>query len=512
MIDTIILRVHNVMKYETLIKRLELDSMKNGGFTTETAKVDADEVKRLRGMGYKKPKEIIEILRMNKSGDFLVKTQVGKQMNASNHYAFTYFINWTKDHIEFNFSVPKYKYGSNVLMFVEHYVDRDYNYPQCSTLEHNIRRAPDFIMQFIRYFLRKEFPLDKIDFSDVEVNRIDVCFNQMFRTRDEALKYLEYQKRLKKKYAKEEEGVMREYATSLMYTTKRYSAKIYHKGSEYRNNDYKEHLKINKEKGRDYFRTEKFQMFADRMLRYELTMRNTQMNYLHKHNIFRKECPFFQADYKCYLRVMNVKQKNDRIAKKIGSLPDAEKDEYAKNHPYEKISGDDKKVFKYISNILESRTFFMLEVDEETKMYNKKSVPYVCKKAKFGTLIIKLCLEKLLSFMEEFKITELKDEQHVKAAIERVNNIGRNTLPTAEMMKFYDLLQRYGSFKEAAKYAGISRATFYRYKSRFKRIGVSETSLKPVDNYAIPEHNHNLKEYHSTMLSQDTLLRGIKIC
>jgi hypothetical protein len=52
---------------------------------------------------------------------------------------------------------------------------------------------------------------------------------------------------------------LREYSTSLMYVTKRYSAKIYHKGSEYEKNDLKEHLKINKEKGQEYFKTKSFQ-------------------------------------------------------------------------------------------------------------------------------------------------------------------------------------------------------------------------------------------------------------
>ena len=68
---------------------------------------------------------------------------------------------------------------------------------------------------------------------------------------------------------------MRDYATSLMYKTKRYSAKIYHKGREYERNDLKEHLRINKERGMQYFKTEQYQALADKMLRYELTYRLT---------------------------------------------------------------------------------------------------------------------------------------------------------------------------------------------------------------------------------------------
>lgn len=72
-----------------------------------------------------------------------------------------------------------------------------------------------------------------------------------------------------------------------MYTTQRYSEKIYHKGSEYKKNDLKHHRRINNEKGVQIFNIEKIQDFADRILRYELTLRNEELNYLFKTNLFR---------------------------------------------------------------------------------------------------------------------------------------------------------------------------------------------------------------------------------
>lgn len=509
MIDTLILRLHNLRKYDTLLRRLEVKN--NPGFSAETAKVDNEEVRKLRGMGYNSPKQIIGILKINKTGEFLVKTQVGKQMNASNHYAFTYFVNWTKDYIEFNFSVPKYKYGSNVLMFIEHQRDRDFGYSYCSTMNYNIEKAPSFIISFIKQFLRNEFVLDKIDFRDLEINRIDVCFNQVFSSKQDALKYLEYQKRLKKKYAHDEEGVMREYATSLMYVTKRYSAKIYHKGSEYTSNDLKEHLKINKEKGREYFNTEKFQKFSDRMLRYELTIRNSYLNYLFKNNLFRKNCPHFQIDYKSYLRVANSMQKNDRISKKIGTLEGSAKELYQKANPYEKIDKNDRMTYKYVSKLLNSKTYFMLDVGERTELYNTKKVEYTRDRARFCKEIISLCLDKLLEFIKEFQIKELPDEDKIVALIEHKNTYYQSSLPKSEMIYFYSLLQKYGSFKEAGKYSGLSRATLYRYKKRFKEIGISETAIKPLDSYSLPVGYIDFKNYHSFLMLDTNLLRGIRI-
>jgi hypothetical protein len=73
---------------------------------------------------------------------------MGKQMNASNHYAFTYFVHWTKDYIEYQFFYSKYTFGSNILMFVEHLHDRDYFFFQNSTVEHNVQRVPKLLMAF----------------------------------------------------------------------------------------------------------------------------------------------------------------------------------------------------------------------------------------------------------------------------------------------------------------------------------------------------------------------------
>src|SRR5205085_12548093 len=137
----------------------------------------------------------------------------------------------------------------------------------------NINESYDLLISFLRKFFHWEFMMCTVQFTDVEINRIDVCFNQVFKSKDDALLYLEYQKRLKKKYARDENGVMRGYETSLMYVTSRYSAKIYHKGTEYEKHDKKEHLKYNKEKATQYFKTEKLQAIADRVLRYELTLR-----------------------------------------------------------------------------------------------------------------------------------------------------------------------------------------------------------------------------------------------
>lgn len=508
MIDTVILRIHDLEKYSWLIK--DLSYKNNSGYTLESATISNDDIMQVRKEGFKTERQIIDVLKSRKSGEFLLKTQAGKQISFSHHYTFSYFINYTKNYIEFNFSIPKYKYGSNVLMFIEHWHDPRFKYWEASTLEHNLKITPELFFSFIEAFLRLDF-LWPIDFKDVEIDRIDVCFNQLFASKQEAFKYLEYQKRLKKKYAREEEGVMREYATSLMYVTKRFSAKIYHKGSEYTKHDLKEHEKINKEKGLPYFNIEKLQLFSDRMLRYELAIRNQYLNYIFKQNIFRKNCIHYKRDYRNYLRIENAIQRNDRIAEKAGKLSKEEKKVFLEANPYERISRDDRDNYKYVSKILTKKTYFMLQCDEDTEYYNHQTVNYLSDKATFSKPLLKLCLRKLLTFIEEFQIKELPDDEIVKQSIIKHNLYAKQEIPKVEMLHFYDLLIKYGSFKEAAKYGNLSRATMYRYKDRFKKIGITERHMKPLEDYSIPDAPLDMKDYHYFLIYVADLLKGIRV-
>jgi hypothetical protein len=504
MIDTLILRIHDVRKYRNLVKSLDIHNVK--GFTTESAKVNGEDLDMLRRQGFKEFKDQLSILKRNGSGEFLVKTKVAKQLNASNHYSFAYFVNYTANHIEFNFSIPKYTYGSNVLMFVDHIGDRAYNYSDCSEIEHNIQRAYDRLEKFVIQLFRMEFVNVKFDPADIEVHRIDVCFNQVFKSKGEALKYLEYQKRKRKKHSRDEEGVIRDYATSLMYTTKRYSAKIYHKGSEYEKNDLKEHLRINKEKGKQYFKTEHYQAFADKILRYELTIRTGMLNYLHKKHLFRRKCPQWKIYYTEYSKVEASLQKNDRISKKIGTLPEEEKAQYRKEHPYDKISSDSRKVHKWVSKIINLRTYFVLGISEEEETYNKQMVNYECNKAFFSKGLLKLCLYKLVEFMNEYKIDELPEEEKIARLIDDYNLRNKSHLPKSEMVNFYKELLRIGSFRDVGKFNYLSRATIYRYKQRFKKIGITENNLIPLTGDGIPKAALDLRDYHTAHVYDFQLL------
>jgi len=507
MIDTIVLRLHNLEKYTDLVHEMDLKRKQNRGYKTITAILDTNEIKRLEDIGYRDKQEIVELLHLTGTGQFLYRTQVHHQVNRSHHYAFTYWINYTNNFIEFNFSIPKYLYGTNILMFIDHAhtMDNYFVFSTNSTIEHNIERSAILFRSFIKGLFLREFINSKIDFLDLEVNRIDVCFNQLFKTKQDARRYFDYQRKLKKKHSREGNDGKLDYETSFMYKTDRYSAKIYHKGTEYKKHDLKEHLKINKEKGFQYFDTMKLQQFADRMLRYELTIRNAQLTYLFKHNIFRKDCPFWQINYKNYLRVDNIMQRNDRIAKKIGSLPDNEKEIYKKLNPYERITKDDKETHKYVSRLMQQSTYFMLKIDPAADAYNRESVTYSANTSLFSAPLLRLCLKKLLSFINEFQIQELPNEERLSLLIDEYNRSHKKKIQKTDIIQFYHLLVKYGSFDETAKYSGYSRATLYRYKKRLKLLGITEKNIQPDNSISLPSAAIDFREYHTELIYNNPL-------
>ncbi len=543
MVDTVILRIHNLVKYKHVIKSLDLYN--NNGYETSIGKVSPEEFIGLLAANKNRKKEAIEMLKQKRTGEYIVKTKVGKQQNSSNHYGFIYFVNFFKDYIELNFSMPKYRFGSNIPMFIEHENDRDFNLYNATQLKYNLDKSFTLFSNFIRNFFKREFLFAIIDLKDVEVNRIDVCFNQVFNSKEEALLCLEYQKKLKKKNARNEEGVMQNYATSLMYVTNRYSAKIYHKGSEYKKNDLKEHLKYNSEKSKQfpknsnlfnhkndhnkidvkylkynneknkqYFKTELFQAFADRILRYELTIRNTQLNYLHKRKIFRRSCHIWKAMYRDYLFVEGYNEFNTRIAKKIGKLKTVEeKLKYMLKHPYKKpIDQKMKTAHKIVTKIISRRRYFMLETDLTSKLFNSTSIPAENDFALFSSELYNMCLKKLFDFIDEYQVKELPCEEIIKRKIEDYNKVNSSQLPKSEMLHFYRHLIKHGSFKEAIKHSDFSRATLYRYIERFKAIEITDKCIKPIDKfYGIPQAPIDFKRYQHNILDKFPILRGLNI-
>ena len=143
--------------------------------------------------------------------------------------------------------------------------------------------------------------------SEVEVTRIDLCFNQIHPTKSDALEYLKVLKRRsilganarnKREYGQE----------TVMWTFKNYSFKVYHKGSEFEVNDSNQLRKKNEyyqktESNYKSFNIDSMQQFTDRILRYEINFRKAKLNDLYWNKIWRKECPDYDKKVRIYKKV-----------------------------------------------------------------------------------------------------------------------------------------------------------------------------------------------------------------
>src|SRR6202008_68276 len=84
---------------------------------------------------------------------------------ASSHYSVSYQYNLANDYIDFNLSVPKALYGTNIIQFVKYYSqDSDVIYKA--------------LLDFVKYFIDK-YLIEPVSLLDIELTRLDFCYNQL---------------------------------------------------------------------------------------------------------------------------------------------------------------------------------------------------------------------------------------------------------------------------------------------------------------------------------------------
>ena len=197
---------------------------------------------------------------------------------------------------------------------------------------------------------------------------------------------------------------------------------------------------------------------------------------------FRKKCPTHQANYRIYKRVESAKAKNDSIASRTGSFRSSIiREAFIKCHPYINIDKSDILIHKKMTSLLNRKRQFLLTVNKYVKEFN--STTQSCTfdpRAQFSKTLLLHCSKFFISSINEFQVTEKPPEAIVKDRIEKHNSEHYTKLPKNEMLKFYSLLKN-SSFEELMKTGPYSRATFYRYKSRFEKIGITQNNIMPND-------------------------------
>lgn len=313
--DTIKLKLKNLRKHK------DIDALCRNSEDVIAYEVHPDSGGRKKGsledgmyLVYDVVTEHREII-YEKSGNKSEYSRLHNRYNPSSHYKILVRRNVPKDCLFFEFSLPKYYYGTNVIQTIENPFEKEFLHLEGLTDQYQFHAEHGFarLVVMIKNFFKREFPMCPIDFDEVEILQHDYCFNQVFKTRQDALRYLDLQKNIKKTYLRPESSNYQVYPTSIFISGSGYKAEIYHKGTEYEINDRPKHEHINAKFQKSGlprpFNVEYLQSLADRTLRYEVSVKREKFSYLYNTKIFRKNSKSFQVMKEIYNK---LKSKYDR--------------------------------------------------------------------------------------------------------------------------------------------------------------------------------------------------------
>ena len=173
----------------------------------------------------------------------------GKVLCPSHNYNMHFRV--FEERVDLEFSIPKFIYGTNVIQLVQHYK--------------RIHTPYEILVKSLKKIFEETFFGVPVHWGAVELIRWDLCFNQIFKTREESIKALKY---IKLKH--QSKGDKLNYEFGLIQLTKTNYLKIYHKGEEFEKHD------IQKYNG--LFANE-IREVSHRMLRYEKKFTRTNISY-----------------------------------------------------------------------------------------------------------------------------------------------------------------------------------------------------------------------------------------
>lgn len=415
MIDTINLRIHNLSEYKTIYNQFYT----NGKNAITEAIIDKETGEVLEN-------HKIHSIIFHDSNNILPLSQRNSFTIPSSHYSVSYFINQGKQTLDINISLPKMKFSTNILQLINFY---DTSAIAC------YNQLLDTIDKFFKtYFL--QIPAKK----DVEIVRLDLCYNQFFESQNQSLVYLEEQKKILQNFARSSRNNFRTYDTSWMYITQRYSFKCYHKGDEFLKNDFKKLQKnnpLNHHLG-------KLVEESSKILRYELTCRPSYFKYLVAQNFFESE---------------NAKKIMKNINHPVAKFINRCKQLYPETH--EKI--------RRLSYKFKLASKFDLASSNTNELFSEDSIT-------FDSTIFTIIYNEFWEKVRHFQLTVKPPLTDVLTAIKKRKANKKNK--DSSLLVLAALLSSYHSLTELYKTNLIPERTYYRTKKELAEMGLSEKMEK----------------------------------
>lgn len=541
MFDTITIRLRNSKKYNHIVKLL-FDP--NSG--VKRFHINLDEAKELAYQSRVNTRSFIDYLDKKN----LVEHDYRKKITLpSSNYEFQYKHEVIKNYLEFEFSIPKFLYGTNVLQALYNTTDSP-GHPTAGTFnkfqwEQDVKDLLgvggniDYAYSFLDSFLRNDFfgymfPSVAIDYKDVQISRLDVCFNHVFPSKEASLEYLSYQREIKKKYARDSSNYVRDWKTAITYVGSVFSTKIYHKGSEFKKKDAKQLRKINqrliKEGKKPQFDIEVLQDLADRTLRYEITCHSKAFSYMHMQHLFRKNSSYFRHPETGLITKFN------KIRGKMNAIANG------KTTEYKKLDASEKKFYQEMSKTMNKRYDFMWEVHPRVMHYHTSSAAFHKEQeALFGPALVTLLCKKLKSFFDEFQVSEIPQESGVIEKLVKYNNTVKKSglkikpklvlkdflgltdqekkdkkteyrqrgFDLGNMRSFLAHLYRLGSYQELVNSGIYEQRTINNMRQRFLKVGFDIKEPKAHISHLIVQKD--FRPYHDFLTHNCNSLSGCHV-
>ena len=562
MVDSIILEVHDLELHKDIVKQLHTNKTKH----IKKGLVYLSDSFNLENNGHKLLSEFFH------NGSLPLQLFNGKITPKSSHRNIDYSVNVRDDVIRFNFSIPKLIYGHNVAEFVSTHLDTNFTFinnfkilDQKKFLYNNlIKVIKNF---FVLYFnINQEYVdsygqtkiINFLDWSKVQVKRLDLCFNLYHNNKEDALKHLDLLERVKKKNTRIKHSSKKAvFETGLTHQSDLFYFKIYHKGTEFRKNDYKALKKINAQKGNIYD-VDLLQSIADKILRFELEFKSSTLNYIHKQKIFRKDCLFHKKDKQIYNEIRQksrmsylkihklYKQYNLKYDSKLSVIKtahdlkiDLNRTAFIIKNNLKKQSGEedltlliksDKLFFKNYSTMIDKSTnFYLKSVDHQSYHYHNHKIhndyynDYEYQKSYvFNKDLLNASIDKFYEVLKNFKIekipstirlqenlknfNERKKKKKVSKHLEKyfINTASIDSKLQVNRMNSVILLLESGYTLDDIRFKmDIPKSTFYRLKADLKKIGYESN----MQNFTIPIGEFDFKRYLSVVRTYPYLFR-----
>jgi len=534
MIDTISLQLSDLKKHEVLVNQLRIH---HSGFRKFDAKGKLLNHEFLLPEVSMRGKEKITFRVLN---------------TASSHYKIICVVDHHKDCVTFSFSIPKYFYGHNIAQAVQNPNEPKFNFTM-KEWEDIASLGFERLWSYVLTFFDEQFPTVQIDYTQLKLKRLDLCYNQVFRSKHDALEYLELQKSVKKKHLRETnqmaEQMYQVYSSSIFYSNQDYSVKIYHKGTEYQKNDKVQHELINHQKKQTIFQTEYLQEFSDKILRYEITIRPSYMSYLYNTKVFRKNSKQFQTWKAIFNKIKNVYTRANNkkffesydmnanlalllpfVRSKVDKQTEYNFIElmnwiFNKKEKGKKISDEYavslmKRFYREFETLVHTRRNFYFKLDHTQKKLavqdnvNNSNHFKSLENVELNKEMYLLMTEKLKDFIVDMRIDAKKPISHYldkidehNAKMDRVRKMTKGVPAYAKgKTRKYDkahfgmllMVLQNSTMENLCKMTGISARTKYKYIADLKAIGYTKNTL---DNLHIQVPELNFNAYYSELMT-----------